>query len=56
MKAFVIVQVGAVLVVGLVLRWLCASQGIGDNQLILIDGAVVALALAALAYGLNRIV
>ena len=56
MKAFVIVQVGAVLVVGLGLRWLCASQGIGDNQLLLIDGAVVALALAALAYGLNRIV
>ena len=56
MKAFVIIQVGLVLIIGLSLRWLCASQGIGRNQLMLIDGAVIALALAALAYGLNRIV
>ena len=35
---------------------LCAAKGIGRNQLMLIDGAVIALALAALAYGLNRIV
>jgi len=56
MKAFVIIQVGAVLLVGLGLRWFCAHTGIGQNQLILIDGAVVAIALAALAYGLNRIV
>ena len=56
MKAFVIIQVGTVLIIGIGLRWLCASQGIGQNQLILIDGAVVAAALAALAYGLNRII
>ena len=56
MKAFVIIQVGSVLLVGLILRWFCAHKGIGQNQLMLIDGAVVAVALAALAYGLNRIV
>ena len=55
MKFFVLSQVAAVLIVGLALRWLCAHQGIGQNQLLLIDGAVVALALAALAYGLNRL-
>ena len=55
MKFFVLSQVAAVLIVGLALRRLCAHQGIGQNQLLLIDGAVVALALAALAYGLNRL-
>jgi hypothetical protein len=56
MKMLVIGQVAAVLVTGIALRWVCAIQGVGQDQLMLIDGAVVALALAALAHGLGRII
>jgi hypothetical protein len=56
MKVAVISVVGGVLVSGLGLRWFLAHQGIGADQLMLIDGAVVAVALAALALGLERII
>jgi len=56
MKMLVIGQVAAVLVTGIGLRWGCAVQGVGQDQLMLIDGAVIALALAALAHGLGRII
>ena len=56
MKAPVVSLVGAVLVVGLALRWFLSYQGVGADQLMLIDGAVIALALASLTWGLERII
>ncbi len=56
MKWRVLGIVSGVLVVGLGLRWAFAQQGIGSNQLMLIDGAVVAVALVALAWCLERII
>jgi hypothetical protein len=47
--------VGSVLSVGLLIRWLLAHQAVGDNQLMLLDGAVIALTLAALAYALDKV-
>jgi len=56
MKLRVMGLVGGVLITGITLRWILTLQGVGSDQLMLIDGAVVALALVALAWSLERII
>lgn len=55
MKSRVMMQVGAVFLIGVSTRWLLDAQGIGKDQLLLVDGATLALVLAVLALGLDQI-
>ena len=55
MKLRVMTRVGAVFLIGGTARLLLAAQGIGKDQLLLIDGATIALVLSVLALGLDQI-
>jgi hypothetical protein len=56
MKTAAMLRVGAVLIIGLGMRWVAASRGIGFEQLMLFDAVVVALTLAILVHSLEALV
>jgi len=56
MKTRVITQVGILLVLGEVLRWVLGRQGIGNDQLLLVAGATIVVALVVLSASLDKII